>query len=130
ERVLEINPGNAAAAASLESLRMLETAVQSAPAPADDPAPVDLRDESHLAVEVGKFAENIPDEKHPTQDLELPDGVMEAFGSPEPAADLDITENAPDSMSAPSDLPFVDEAEPEASNSWEGEIVPEILSPE
>ena len=130
ERVLEINPENAAAAASLESLRTLETVV-----PVEPSAPVhtdneEVRDEGYLTIEVGKFVEELPDEKHPTQDLELPEGVMEAFGSPEPADDSSISEDTPVSISEPAELPFIDEAELDAADDWENEVVAEILSPE
>jgi CheY-like chemotaxis protein len=129
ERVLEINPDNAAASASLQSLRMLESAV-----PPEAPADVTLntnidRDESYLAIEVGKFDMAVPDEKHPTQDLEMPEGVVEAFGSPEPSDDDSISQDTPVSLSS-TDLPFIAEAELEASDEWDSSLVAEIVSPE
>src|SRR5690606_2549947 len=71
ERVLEINPGNAAAAARLESLHMLESAIpQEEPQPVLEPVQPPARDESYAAIEASKFVEEVPSEKHPTQDLE------------------------------------------------------------
>ena len=129
ERVLEINPGNAAAAASLESLRMLESAVPLEPQPDAEPAPPAARDESYAAIEASKFVEDVPSEKHPTQDLELPDGVAEAFGSPEPGDDHTIAEESPASFDQATELPFIDEAELDAAE-WDQSIVAEIVSPE
>ncbi len=130
ERVLEINPGNAAAAASLESLRMLESAIpQEEPQSDLEPVQPPTRDESYAAIEASKFVEDVPSEKHPTQDLELPDGVSEAFGSPEPGDDRSIAEDSPASFDQATELPFIDEAELEA-DEWGQSIVAEIVSPE
>lgn len=117
ERVLEINPDNAAAMASLESLRSLigsaEQAVQaedtSSPEPemyeaveavssepelmadAQEASPETAdhveaaEDLSFVSAEISRIRDEATEDKSPTEDLEMPAGVAEAFADAQPA---------------------------------------------
>ncbi len=99
ERVLEINPGNAAAAASLESLRSFvgisPTPVAAPEAAAEEPSAFEP---GSAGAEASMFEDSFTSEKHPTEDLELPAGVVEAF---EPVQHLDAEADEMESHSAP-----------------------------
>jgi CheY-like chemotaxis protein len=95
EMVLSINPANAAALANLDSLKALANAVPAPEVPATEAAyePDPRNDlevsDSFALVEASKAENNFEIEKHPTQDLEMPEGVAEAFnfGSQDPVSD-------------------------------------------
>ncbi len=103
ERVLEINPGNAAAAASLESLRSLvgnSSEAQVVVEAVEEPSTFEA---GFGGAEASMFDDEFTSEKHPTEDLELPAGIVEAF---EPVQHFDAEAEAPEM-----EMPATPEAE-------------------
>lgn len=89
ERVLEINPQNFLASSSLESLRSLvgptveSPSSESAVTESVEEALVFEENDSFASAEASRFeSHKIEIEKSPTQDLEMPEGVAEAFTAP------------------------------------------------
>ena len=98
EMVLSINPANAAALANLESLNALANAAPAPEIPAQKAAnESDSRNDlevsdSFALVEASKAENHFEIEKHPTQDLEMPNGVEAAFSfeSQDPISDVNF----------------------------------------
>ena len=132
ERVLEINPDNAAATASLESLRSLVGSAEQAVQAEDDSSPepeiyeaaeavssepeltTDAQeaspetteqasageDLSFVSAEIARIRDEATEDKSPTQDLEIPDGVAEAFADARPAEAFETVEEPVEEMQA------------------------------
>lgn len=81
ERLVEIDPENTAAVSNLEAMRSIAASVPQVPVPEQVSEDRDLDSASLAMAEVSRFDEEVATEKSPTQELELPDGVVEAFAS-------------------------------------------------
>lgn len=93
-RLVEIDPENSAAVANLEAMRSIAASVPQMPEPELVSDDRDLDGASLAMAEVSRFDEEVATEKSPTQELELPEGVVEAF------------EHSPDDETAPWDSPI------------------------
>lgn len=135
ERVLQINPKNAAAAASLESLRSLVGDADASAATTEQKADevATAPSEGVAAAEAALFDGDVYADKSPTQDLEMPPGVAEAFGSVEPEQEVQApaedpflhtvyqaTVDAVVAESAPFTEPVFDQPQAEASDAGIG----------
>ncbi|HMS08077.1 MAG TPA: response regulator [Pyrinomonadaceae bacterium] len=120
QRVLEINPENVAARAGLESLRSLlpstpvaEPAVSQTVGEVEAPVEEPVREEEpemSVSLQSGLLEAPVVEDKSPTEDLVMPEGVAEAFD----AASEDAVETVSEEPVAEFNEPAEEAAEPEA----------------
>lgn len=120
QRVLEINPENVAARAGLESLRSLlpntpvaEPAVNQPLQEIEAPAEESVREEEpemSVSLQSGMLEAPVVEDKSPTEELVMPEGVAAAFE----AASEEAVETASDEPVAEFNDPVEEVAEPQA----------------